>query len=100
MVLDGLVSNIALKCRIDISLILQSGLSMVVPGKVMRQTNENNVRLHFIAYRTSAFFIPEAATPEEVVLKQKVITAEIKGQTIENLTTPIKYNVLNIEVTV
>ena len=71
---------------------------MTVPGEVMRQTKEENVRLHFIAYRTSAFFIPEDATPEEVVLKQRVITAEIKGKNIANLTTPIKYNVINIQV--
>ncbi|CAG2185175.1 Adhesion G-protein coupled receptor G4 [Mytilus edulis] len=44
---------------------------MIVPAYVMRQTKESNVRLHFIAYRTSAFFLPEAAAPEEVVLKQR-----------------------------
>ncbi|XP_052079943.1 uncharacterized protein LOC127718086 [Mytilus californianus] len=75
----------------------QGGVSMIVPADVMRQTKESNVRLHFIAYRTSAFFIPEVAAPEEVVLKQRVVTAEIKGKTIANLSTPIRYNVVNME---
>ncbi|CAG2185169.1 unnamed protein product [Mytilus edulis] len=75
----------------------QGGISMIVPADVMRQTKESNVRLHFIAYRTSAFFIPEAAALEEVVLKQRVVTAEIRGKTIANLSTPIKYNVVNME---
>lgn len=71
---------------------------MTVPGKVMQQANQQSVRLHFIAYRTSAFFIPDPDTPEELVLKQRVITAEIKGKKVENLTTPIVYRVKNIQV--
>ena len=56
------------------------------------------MKIQFVTYRTSAFFIPEIPTPEEIVLRQRVMTASIQGVKVQNLTDPIHFSIENINV--
>lgn len=74
------------------------GVELKVPKEVMKTSSKASMKLHIITYRTSAFFIPEIPTPEEIVLKQRVLSATVQGVLIKNLSNPIHYTIPNIEV--
>lgn len=76
----------------------QTGVTLSVPKEVMKTSAKNSMKLQIITYRTSAFFIPHVPTPEEIVLKQRVLSATVQGVRIKNLSNPIHYIIPNIEV--
>lgn len=76
----------------------QTGVELSVPKEVMKTSSQNSMKLQIITYRTSAFFIPDIPTPEEIVLKQRVLSATVQGVKIKNLSNPIHYVIPNIEV--
>lgn len=53
-----------------------------------------------MTFRSSSLFIPEEAPPQDVVLKQWVVTAVVNGRNVSNLTTPVEINIQNIQVMV
>ncbi|XP_048742170.2 adhesion G protein-coupled receptor B1-like isoform X2 [Ostrea edulis] len=75
----------------------EMGVELKVPKEVMKTSSKASMKLHIITYRTSAFFIPEIPTPEEIVLKQRVLSATVQGVLIKNLSNPIHYTIPNIE---
>ncbi|XP_061187542.1 adhesion G protein-coupled receptor B1-like [Saccostrea echinata] len=74
-----------------------TGVVLNVPKEVMKTSAKASMKLQIITYRTSAFFIPEIPTPEEIVLKQRVLSATVQGVKIKNLSNPIHYTIPNIE---
>lgn len=75
----------------------ETGVTLSVPKEVMKTSAKNSMKLQIITYRTSAFFIPHVPTPEEIVLKQRVLSATVQGVRIKNLSNPIHYIIPNIE---
>ncbi|XP_021341961.1 cadherin EGF LAG seven-pass G-type receptor 1-like isoform X1 [Mizuhopecten yessoensis] len=74
------------------------GVKMALPKEVFDVAGNKNVRLEFVSYRTSAFFLPDDSPPEHIVLKQRVISATVHNTDISGLNFPIDYSVPNIEI--
>ncbi|KAK3101446.1 hypothetical protein FSP39_003656 [Pinctada imbricata] len=72
------------------------GVKMTLPNDVIKGSGDEGVKIKFVTYRTSAFFIPKVPTPEEIVLKQRVMSASVHGVDVQNLTNPITYSIENI----
>ncbi|KAK3581268.1 hypothetical protein CHS0354_032999, partial [Potamilus streckersoni] len=75
------------------------GVRLTLPKEALAGAEtEDGHRLQFITFRTSSFFIPEKnAPPQNVVMKQWVVSAVVKGKPLKNLTSPIDILVKNIE---
>ncbi|WAR26342.1 LOW QUALITY PROTEIN: AGRG4-like protein [Mya arenaria] len=69
---------------------IPSGISLKLPPEALTSSNSaGNPRIQLMTFRSSSFFIPtEDIPPQEIVLKQRVVSAVIKGRSIKNLTSP------------
>ena len=69
-----------------------------MPPEALTSDNQTNQRIQMMAFRSSSFFIPAEAPPQDVVLKQWVVTAVVKGINISNLSDPVTIDIQNIQV--
>ncbi|XP_052778661.1 adhesion G protein-coupled receptor L4-like [Mya arenaria] len=78
---------------------IPSGISLKLPPEALTSSNSaGNPRIQLMTFRSSSFFIPtEDIPPQEIVLKQRVVSAVIKGRSIKNLTSPVEIKIQNIE---
>ncbi|XP_071081769.1 uncharacterized protein [Haliotis cracherodii] len=78
---------------------VESGLSITLPPEAIEAASSMGrrpVRVQFIGYRKSMFFIPSDRFPEGLD-DQRVVTTIVKGVVVKNLSAPIIYKMRNIE---
>jgi len=80
---------------------LKSGITLKLPPEALSNGTEGlgSPRLQLMAFRSSSFFIPEVdVPPQEVVVRQRVVSAVVQGRLVTNLTTPVEITIHDIEV--
>ncbi|XP_045164914.2 uncharacterized protein LOC123528907 isoform X2 [Mercenaria mercenaria] len=76
----------------------KGGINLKLPAEALTSSDaEEFPRIRLMTFRSSSFFIPEEAPPQEVVMKQWVVSAVVQDRKLENLTTPVEITVKNIE---
>ncbi|XP_052213545.1 adhesion G protein-coupled receptor B1-like isoform X2 [Dreissena polymorpha] len=74
-----------------------SGISLILPSEALTSSTGNS-RIQLMTFRSSSFFIPLAEVPpQDVVLRQRVVSAVINGRKITNLSTPVEIKIQNIQ---
>lgn len=76
----------------------QEDISLKLPAEALSSEGaQEYLRLRLMTFRSSSFFIPEEAPPQEVVMKQWVISAVVQDRKLQNLSTPVEITVKNIK---
>ena len=87
------------------TLSVQMDVSITIPPEALVQdpqdvtSDRKQTRLQMIGYRKSQFFIPNrTAFSESFIEHQPVISASVTGRKIVSLTSPVVYQIRNLQV--
>ena len=87
------------------TLSVQMDVSITIPPEALVQdpqdvtSDRKQTRLQMIGYRKSQFFIPNrTAFSENFIEHQPVISASVTGRKIVSLTSPVVYQIRNLQV--